>query len=80
MHELERTLLRIDGRGYRAYKDLQGGRFEFDGFRLAIDHVQGDPYAAPSRARVLVPWEVARLWAISWGGKMDRASSEKTAT
>jgi len=61
VRELERTLLRIDGRGYKAYKDLQGSRFEFGGFQLIVDHVQGDPYAAPSRARVLVPWEVAEL-------------------
>ncbi len=61
MRELERMLLRIDGRGYRAYKDLQGGRFRFGDFELVVDHVQGDPFAAPSRVRALVPWKVAGL-------------------
>jgi predicted ABC-class ATPase len=51
--ELERTLGRIDGRGYRAYKDIQGS-YDFPGFTLHIDHVQGDPFAAPSRVRIVV--------------------------
>jgi len=61
MRELETILHRIDGRGYKAYKDLQGKRFQFDEFELLIDHVQGDPYAAPSRLRALVPHDVANL-------------------
>ena len=61
MRELERTLLRIDGRGYKAYKDLQGREYVFPDFRLLVDHVQGDPYARPSRLRALVPWSVAAL-------------------
>jgi predicted ABC-class ATPase len=61
MRALARKLESIDGRGYKAYKDLQGGRFEFPDFRLAIDHVQGDPFAAPSRLRALVPHATADL-------------------
>lgn len=45
---LARTLERIDGRGYKAYKDIQAS-YAFPRFRLHIDHVQGDPFAAPSR-------------------------------
>ena len=60
MERLRRECLRIDGRGYRAYKDL-AGRYTFDGMTLHIDHVQGDPFAAPSRLRVTVPWDVAAL-------------------
>jgi predicted ABC-class ATPase len=52
---LESILHRIDGRGYKAYKEIQGGRFSFDGFELVVEHVQGDPYAAPSRFRALIP-------------------------
>jgi len=48
-HEsLAKTLSRIDGRGYKAYKDIQG-RYAFPRFVLHVDHVQGDPFAAPSR-------------------------------
>jgi predicted ABC-class ATPase len=61
MQELARTLERIDGRGYKAYKDLQGRRYSFPAFQLVVDHVQGDPYAAPSRLRAVVPTHVAGL-------------------
>ena len=55
MRDLASTLRRIDGRGYKAYKEIQGRRFSYDGFELVVEHVQGDPYAAPSRLRALVP-------------------------
>jgi predicted ABC-class ATPase len=56
--ELNRELLRIDGRGYPAYKDIKGS-YDFRSFTLHVDHVQGDPYASPSRLRVTVPLSVA---------------------
>jgi predicted ABC-class ATPase len=52
---LESILLRIDGRGYKAYKEIQGRSFSYDGFELVVEHVQGDPYAAASRFRALIP-------------------------
>jgi len=52
--DLARECERLDGRGYPAYKDLRGA-FEFEGFCLFVDHVQGDPFAAPSKLRVRVP-------------------------
>jgi len=55
---LRRILNRIDGKGYPAYKDVRGV-YEFPGFALFIDHVQGDPFAAPSRLRARVPQDVA---------------------
>ncbi|MDP6979872.1 MAG: ABC-ATPase domain-containing protein [Myxococcota bacterium] len=55
---LARECQRIDGRGYPAYKDLRGA-FAFEGFTLFIDHVQGDPFAAPSKVRVRVPMQEA---------------------
>ena len=51
---LEDILRRIDGRGYPAYKDIRG-HYACRGYDLFIDHVQGDPFAAPSRLRVRVP-------------------------
>jgi predicted ABC-class ATPase len=56
--DLRRILTRIDGRGYKAYKDIKGG-YRFEAFDLFIDHVQGDPFAAPSRVRVRVPLDRA---------------------
>ena len=60
MEELQHTLERIDGRGYKAYRDILG-EWDFPGFRLLVDHVQADPYAAPSRMRALVPPQTAQL-------------------
>ena len=57
LEELRRDLRRIDGRGYRAYKDV-GGRWAADACEVLIDHVQGDPFAAPSRVRI----RVANAW------------------
>ena len=56
--DLQKKLRSIDGRGYKAYKDIKE-RYSFDGFTLIIDHVQGDPFAAPSNMRVIVPRETA---------------------
>ena len=51
--ELRSMLSRMDHRGYPAYKELRGA-YRFPGFILSIDHVQGDPFAAPSRLSVRV--------------------------
>jgi len=60
--ELSQILRRIDGRGYKAYKDLRGSyRLPRPGFTLHVDHVQGDPFAAPSKLRARVPMERAAL-------------------
>ncbi|MFN3477031.1 MAG: ABC-ATPase domain-containing protein [Candidatus Methylomirabilales bacterium] len=53
-HELRQILARIDGRGYKAYQDIKGS-YDFSEYILSIDHVQGDPFAAPSRLSVRVP-------------------------
>ncbi len=50
----------IDGRGYKAYKGLKG-LWAFPDFDLHVDHVQGDPFAAPSRVRVILTAETAGL-------------------
>ena len=57
---LRSTLRRIDGRGYKAYKDLRGG-YDFGRYALLIDHVQGDPFAAPSLLRLRLPQTIAKF-------------------
>ena len=54
MDRLRAILRSIDGKGYKAYKDLSG-TYDFGFFRLIVDHVQGDPFAAPSRLSVMIP-------------------------
>ena len=54
---LERDLKRMDGRPYGHYRDLRGRRYVLAGGRpeagtMHLEHVQGDPFAAPSRLRI----------------------------
>ncbi len=58
--DLKRTLKRIDGKGYKAYKDIEE-TYDFGNYIIILDHVQGDPFAAPTRVRVRVPQNVARF-------------------
>ncbi len=60
MHRLENTLFHIDGRSYAAYKQLKGSHRLGD-FRLMVDHVQVDPYAPPSRMRIILDRTVADI-------------------
>lgn len=58
--DLKRELDRINGRGYKSYKDLED-QYKFDNYVLSIDHVQGDPFASPSRVRVIVENKVNKF-------------------
>ncbi len=58
--ELAKLLERIDGRGYKAYKDISGP-WRFSDFTLHVDHVQGDPFAAPTRLRLMLSADVVDL-------------------
>jgi predicted ABC-class ATPase len=53
LEDLRRILARIDGRGYKAYEEIEGA-YEGPGWVLYVDHVQGDPFAPPSKVRVRV--------------------------
>jgi predicted ABC-class ATPase len=58
--DLKRTLLRIDGRGYKAYRDIEG-EYDFGEYQLHIDRAQGDPFASPSRVRIRMRQQIARF-------------------
>jgi len=58
--DLRRILTRIDGRGYKAYKEIEGA-YDFGPYECLIDHVQADPFADPSRVRIRVPMSVAQF-------------------
>ena len=58
--QLAATLERLDGRGYKAYRDIEG-RWSFAELTLHVDRVQADPFASPSKLRLRVPAEVAAL-------------------
>lgn len=50
---LSNILKKIDKKGYKAYEDIEGS-YEFRDCILFIDHVQGDPFASPSRVRIVI--------------------------
>lgn len=56
--DLQRLLKTIDRRSYPAYKETKGA-YRFEGYVLSIDHVQGDPFAAPSKVSVLIDGKTA---------------------
>ncbi|MCI8485385.1 MAG: ABC-ATPase domain-containing protein [Lachnospiraceae bacterium] len=57
-YDLKDLLNRIDHKGYPAYKDTRGS-YQFKGYLLSIDHVQGDPFAAPSKVSIHIPADTA---------------------
>lgn len=56
--ELREQLRNIDRKSYPLYKSLKGS-YRFTGYLLHIDHVQGDPFAAPSEVRIVVDAKAA---------------------
>ena len=57
--ELLNQITSLNGKGYKSYKNLQGKSFSFDLFQLTFEHVQGDPFAAPSRLSIKIGLETA---------------------
>ena len=58
--DLKKAILAMDHRGYPAYKSLAAD-WRFDDYILHIDHVQGDPFASPSRLSVSVSGRTSRF-------------------
>ena len=56
--ELKILLQNIDHKSYPAYKSAQGS-YQFRNYVLSIDHVQGDPFASPSRVSIRVKGSAA---------------------
>jgi predicted ABC-class ATPase len=77
--ELDRQLKAIDHRGYPAYKDLKGA-YDFGDYIFSIDHVQGDPFAAPSRVSVQVPMTKAGFPAAYYDEKVKRITLQDHLT
>lgn len=57
-NDLKQLLFNIDRKGYPAYKGTKGS-YRFGKYILCIDHVQGDPFAAPSKLHVEVSEKIA---------------------
>ncbi len=65
MKNLQATLREIDGKSYKLYKKLQKTKAYFDKFQICFDYIQGDPFASPSKIRIVVPkkhFKIQREW------------------
>ncbi|WP_370462356.1 ABC-ATPase domain-containing protein, partial [Nocardiopsis sp. FR6] len=69
---LSEELLRMDGASYGRYKSLRGD-WDFGDFTLTVQRVQSDPFAPPSRVRVLVP--DAGIPKSAWGDPVRRRAT-----
>ncbi|MGH7545885.1 MAG: ABC-ATPase domain-containing protein, partial [Gemmatimonadota bacterium] len=69
-----RHVVRLDGKGYKAYKAI-AGEYDAGAFRLIIDHVQGDPFAEPSRIRAILPSESSALPRWTWSSPRRRVAA-----
>ena len=56
--DLKNLLNKIDHKGYPAYKETKGS-WDFGKYILNIEHVQGDPFAAPSSLSVELSGKIA---------------------
>ncbi len=75
MNNLHHKLLALDGKGYKAYKAIAGA-YTFPAFTLSIDHVQGDPFATPSRISVSVDTGEAAFPDELWQTEVRRVALE----
>ena len=75
LEDLRRSFQELDGRGYKAYKRI-AGHYRFAEGTLFIDHVQGDPFAAPSKMRLRVPRDIATLPADLYRNRVRRIALE----
>ena len=73
--ELRSALRAIDHRSYPAYKSLAGSWF-FGTYMLNIEHVQGDPFAAPSQLSVTVDNRTAGFPVNCWETPWNRTALE----
>ena len=73
--ELRTSLRAIDHKSYPAYKSLAGS-WSFGHYTLNIEHVQGDPFAAPSQLSVTVDSQTAGFPAGYWGTPWNRTALE----
>jgi predicted ABC-class ATPase len=75
MERLREKLLALEGKSYKAYKAI-AGVYQYSDFQLSIDHVQGDPFATPSRISLRLDAARAALPAALWASPVRRVALE----
>lgn len=71
--DLKKTLFRIHDKGYKAYQDIEG-TYLFSQYELAIDRVQADPFAPPSRIRAIISLKKWKIFSDFWENKTRRVA------
>lgn len=71
--DLKQFLRSVDGKGYPAYKGAKG-EYRFSDYVLSIDHVQGDPFASPSKISIRVDGKKAGFPLASYNTELKRAA------
>ena len=56
--ELIQILSGLERKPYPAYKPLKG-QYQYQNYEVWIDHVQGDPFAEPSKVRIIISLDTA---------------------
>ncbi len=57
INDLKRKILKINNKGYKSYKEVEG-KYEIEkGFLLHITHAQGDPFASPTKINIIANLE-----------------------
>ncbi len=71
MKALYQKIRTLNGKNYGLYKSLADKPWDFGDFSLEFIHVQGDPFAPPSR--VVIKADLSMLgYAPEWGGSFER--------
>lgn len=73
--DLRDELVRLDGRSYGDYRRVGRRAWAVAPMTLTIEHVQGDPFAAPSRLRLDVPADVLGLPSYAHATRDSRRAS-----
>ena len=53
MIKLKEKLIELHNKNYSLYKSIKNS-YDFDRYTLKFDHIQGDPYATPSKIRLIL--------------------------
>ncbi len=77
--QLRNLLQSIDRKSYPAYKSL-AGQYSFGDYTLSIDHVQGDPFASPSRLSIHIAHDKAGFPHKYWDKEHTRIALQNYVT
>lgn len=75
MKRLRDKIRSLEGGSYKQYKSLVG-EYRFPGFMLCVDHVQGDPFALPSRVSAHIPHQTLDLPPNLWSNPHRQRACE----